>query len=85
MEHLVRMFFIEMQGVYRVTFCQANRQVGRQFRYTDGQRILDIVREARCPVEDHNLAERCLVERRPGSVQLRLTDEQHQKLVGRQN
>jgi hypothetical protein len=25
--------------------------------------------------------ERCLVERRPGSVQLRLTDEQHQKLV----
>jgi hypothetical protein len=43
------------------------------------------VREARCPVEDHNLVERCLVERRPGSVQLRLTDEQHQKLVGGQN
>jgi hypothetical protein len=43
------------------------------------------VREARCPVEDHNLVERCLVERRPGSVQLHLTDEQHQKLVGGQN
>ena len=85
MEHLVRMFFIEMQGVYRVTLCQGNRQVGRQFRYTDGQRILDILREARCPVKDHNLVERCLVERRPGSVQLHLTDEQHQKLVGGQN
>jgi hypothetical protein len=53
--HLVRMFFIEMQGVYTVTFCQGTRQIGRQFRYTDGQRILDIVREAHCPIEDHNL------------------------------
>jgi hypothetical protein len=26
--------------------------------------------------------ERSLVERRPGSVQLKLTDAQHQKLVG---
>jgi hypothetical protein len=82
MEHLVRMFFIEMQGVYHVTFCQGNRQIGRKFRYTDGQRILDILREAHCPIDDHNLVERCLVERRPGSVQLRLADAQHQKLVG---
>jgi hypothetical protein len=64
------------------TFCQGNRQVGRRFRYTDGQRILDILREAHCPIEDHNLVERCLVERRPGSVQLRLADAQHRKLVG---
>lgn len=82
--HAVRMFFIEMQGVYHVTFCQGNRQIGRKFRYTDGQRILDILREAHCPIEDHNLVERCLVERRPGSVQLRLADAQHQRLVGSQ-
>jgi hypothetical protein len=25
------------------TFCQGNLQVGRQFHYTDGQRILDIL------------------------------------------
>jgi hypothetical protein len=81
MEHLVRMFFIEMQGVYTVTFCQGNRQIGRRFRYTDGQRIIDIVRKARCPVEDRNFVEMCLVERRPGSVQLRLSDEQHHVLV----
>jgi hypothetical protein len=80
--HLVRMFFIEMQGVYTVTFCQGNRQVGRRFRYTDGQRILEILREAHCPIEDHNLVENCLVERRPGSVQLKLTDAQHQRLIG---
>jgi len=64
------------------TFCQGNLQVGRQFHYTDGQRNLDILREAHCPIEDHNLVERCLVERRPGSVQLRLADAQHRKLVG---
>ena len=80
---VVRMFFIVMQGVYHVTFCQGNRQVGRKFRYTDGQRILDILKETHCPIEDHNLVERSLVERRPGSVQLKLTDAQHQKLVGR--
>ena len=28
------------------------------------------------------LVERCLVERRPGNVQLKLTDAQHQKLMG---
>ena len=33
------------------TFCQGNRQVGRRFRYTDGQRILEILREAHCPIE----------------------------------
>jgi hypothetical protein len=79
---MVRMFFIEMQGVYHVTFCQGNRQVGRKFRFTDGQKILEILKEAHCPIEDHNLVERSLVERRPGSVQLKLTDAQHQKLVG---
>lgn len=80
--HLVRMFFIEMQGIYHVTFCQGTRQLGRPFRYADGERIREIMREAHCPIEDHNLVENCLVERRPGSVQLRLTDSQHQKLVG---
>jgi hypothetical protein len=80
--HQVRMFFIEMQGVFTVTFCQGARQVGRSFRYTDSQKILDILREARCPIEDHNLVERSLVERRPGSVQLKLSDAQHQKLIG---
>jgi hypothetical protein len=64
------MRLIEMQGVYTVTACQETRQVGRHFRYTDGQPILDTRREEHCPVEDHNLVDRFLVERRPGSVQL---------------
>ena len=47
------------------TFCQGNRQVGRRFRYPDGQRILEILREAHCPIEDHNLVKNCVAECRP--------------------
>jgi len=46
------------------------------------RRLFDILRTCACPIEDHNLVERCLVERRPGNVQLKLTDAQHQKLIG---
>jgi hypothetical protein len=80
--HRVTMSFIDMQGMITVTFIESGKKVGRQYRYTVDRRLFDILRTCACPIEDHNLVERCLVERRPGSVQLKLTDAQHQKLIG---
>ena len=48
--------------------------------HLDEQKIFEIIRKARCPVEDHNLAERSLVERLPFMIQLNLDNVQYAKL-----
>ena len=60
--HRVTMSFIDMQGMITVTFIENGKKVGRQYRYTDDRRLFDILRTCACPIEDHNLVERCLVD-----------------------
>jgi hypothetical protein len=49
--------------------------------YRDPDRIYELLRAAHAPLEDHQMVEMCLRERRPGGVDLRLTEAQYQKLT----
>lgn len=76
----VSMHFIEIQWRYHVTFMEGSRQVGKALHFNTDDKIYEILRRAHAPVEDHNMLERCLVARTPGSIELRLSDEQYFKL-----
>jgi hypothetical protein len=77
----VRMFYIEMPTGLDICFVENNNQpVGKRLFYSDPTRIYDLLRAARSSVEDHQIVELALRDRRPGSVELSLTEEQCQKL-----
>jgi hypothetical protein len=77
---VVRMFFQEWPTGLKVCFCEGSRQVGKHLHYNDPDRIYDILRAAHCPQEDHHMVALVLKERRPGSLDIRLTEEQYNKL-----
>jgi hypothetical protein len=63
------------------TFVEGTQQVGKQGTYKDPDRVYDILKAARAPQEDFQAVEYALEERRPGSVELKLTEDQHRKLT----
>ena len=63
-----------------VCFYEGTTKVGKRHRYTDPERIYDILRAAHCQQEDHHTVALALQERRPGSLDLHLTEAQYNKL-----
>jgi hypothetical protein len=76
----VMMHFYEMPTGLTVTFIESGRKIGRARHYADPDRIYDILRAAKAPSEDIQTVEFALVNRRPGAVALRLSQEQYDKL-----
>lgn len=74
------MFYGEMPMGLDICFIENNQQIGKRLNYTDPTRIYDLLRAANCSIEDHQIVELAFRERRSGSVELRLTEEQYQKL-----
>jgi hypothetical protein len=74
------MYYQEMPTGLNVCFCEGSKQVGKQFHYHDPDRIYDLLRAAHAPQEDHHAVAEALRQRRPGSLDLKLTDEQYAKL-----
>jgi hypothetical protein len=64
-------------------FCEGNRRIGERLRDLDPNRIYDLLKAAHCPQEDHHIVAEALKQRRPGSIDLRLTEEQYNKLKER--
>jgi hypothetical protein len=79
-KHTVKMFYSELPMGRDVCFCEGNQQIGKRLKFSDPDRIYDLLRAAKCPVEDHQIVEEALRQRRPGSVNLHLSEEQYQKL-----
>jgi hypothetical protein len=79
-KHIVRMFYSQMPLGLDVCFCEGNQQIGKRLRYADPDRIYDLLRAANCQIEDHQIVEHALRQRRPGSVNLHLSEEQYNKL-----
>jgi hypothetical protein len=63
-----------------ICFCEGSVQVGKRIHYKDPDRIYDLLRAAHCQQEDHHMVAMALGERRPGSLELHLTEEQYNKL-----
>jgi hypothetical protein len=79
-KHKVRMFYTETPMELDICFIENNQQIGKRLKYSDPSRIYDLLRAANCPIEDHQIGEHSFSERRPGSVELHLTEQQYQKL-----
>jgi hypothetical protein len=78
----VRMFYQELPMGLSVCFVEGNQQVGKQLMYTDPNKVFEILRAAHAQQEDYQTVEEALRTRRPGSVELNLTQEQYDKLKG---
>jgi hypothetical protein len=76
----VRMHFYEMPMGLTICFLESNRKIGPSPRYKDTDRIYDILRAAKAPQEDHHSVALALQSRRPGAVELNLTQQQYDKL-----
>jgi len=76
----ISMHVVELMWTYHVTFLEGNRQVGKKLTFQTDDKLYEILRRCHNPIEDHNHLERMLVERRPGQIKLRMTDEQYFKL-----
>ena len=74
------MHYYESPLCVDICFIENNQQVGKRLQYKDPTKIFDLLKAAHCLSEDHQAVELALRERRPGSVELRLTEEQYQKL-----
>jgi hypothetical protein len=72
--------FYEMPMGLTVTFVEGTQKLGRVRQYADPDRIYDIIRAARAQSEDIQAVEFALLSRRPGAIQLNLTNDQYEKL-----
>jgi hypothetical protein len=79
---IVRMFYSEMMCSYHVTFMEGNRGLG-QMKFNSEEPIFEMLRRAHNSVEDHQIVEYAMQQRRPGSVELRLNDQQYAALKAR--
>jgi hypothetical protein len=76
------MFYQEWPAGLSVCFVEGTQQVGKQQMYKDPDKVFDILRAAHAQQEDHQAVQEALRSRRPGSVELNLTEEQYGKLKG---
>jgi hypothetical protein len=74
------MFYQEWPAGLSVCFVEGMEQIGKQRMYRDPDRVYDILKAARGPQEDFQAVAYALKERRPGSVELKLSEEQYSKL-----
>lgn len=75
------MHFSETMYHYHLTFMEGSRSLGRVLNFSDERKIFDLMRRAHATLEDHNIVEMALLSRRPGRVELRLTEEQYTTLL----
>ena len=76
------MFYQEWSSGLSVCFVEGTQQVGKQRMYKDPDRVYEILRAAKAPQEDHHSVQEALRNRRPGSIELNLTQQQYDKLKG---
>jgi hypothetical protein len=69
----IRMHYTDMMLTFHVTFMEGNRALGN-LNFNSEEPIFEMMRRAHNPVEDHQIVENTIRERRPGVVELRIAD-----------
>jgi hypothetical protein len=80
---IVKMFFQETMLRYNVCFLQANTLIGTHWEFTDAEKVIGLMESANCRFRDIQLVRQTLKERRPGSIDIELTQEQFDSLKSR--
>lgn len=76
----VKMFFSEMSFTYNLCFLQGNTLVGEHWKFTKPEQIIALMETANCRFRDIEHVRQTLKERRPGSIDIELSQEQFDRL-----
>jgi hypothetical protein len=80
---IVKMFFQETMLRYSVCFLQGNTLIGTHWEFSDAEKVIALMESANCRFRDIQLVRQTLKERRPGSIEIELSQEQFDRLRSR--
>ena len=80
---VVKMFFQETMMKFDGCFLQGNTLIGTHWEFADAEKIIAILETANCRHRDIQAVKRTLKERRPGSIDIELSQKQFDSLKGR--
>jgi hypothetical protein len=80
---IVKMFFQETMMRYNVCFLLGDTLIGAHWEFTDAEKIITLMESANCRFRDIQQVRQTLKERRPGSIDIELSQEQFDRLRSR--
>jgi hypothetical protein len=80
---VVKMFFQQTMLRYNVCFLRGNTLIGTHWEFTDAEKIIGLMESANCRFRDIQLVRQTLKERRSGSIDIELSQEQFDRLRSR--
>jgi hypothetical protein len=80
---IVKMFFQETMMKFDVCFLQDNTLIGSHWEFADADKVVNLMESANCRFRDIQSVRQTLKERRPGSIDIELSQEQFDKLRSR--
>jgi hypothetical protein len=80
---VVRMFFQETMLKFDVCFLQGQTLIGSHWEFPDAEKIIALMESANCRFRDIQAVRQTLKERRPGSIDIELSQEQFDRLRSR--
>jgi hypothetical protein len=79
----VKMFYQQTMMKFDVCFLEGNTLIGAHWEFANSEKIIAILETANCRHRDIQAVRQTLKERRPGSIDIELTDEQFNTLKRR--
>jgi len=73
---IVKMFFQETMMKFDVCFLQDNTLIGSHWEFADADKVVNLMESANCRFRDIQSVRQTLKERRPGSIDIELSQEQ---------
>jgi hypothetical protein len=79
----VKMFFQETMMKFNVCFLQGQTPIGTHWEFKDVEQVIGLMEAANCRFRDIQLVRQTLKERRSGSIDIELSQEQFDRLRSR--
>jgi hypothetical protein len=80
---IVKMFFQETMMKFNVCFLQGQTLIGTHWEFKDVEQVIGLMEAANCRFRDIQLVRQTLKERRSGSIDIELSQEQFDRLRSR--
>ncbi|MGF7179133.1 hypothetical protein HDF11_000613 [Tunturiibacter psychrotolerans] len=80
---ILKMFFQETMMRINVCFLQGNTQIGTHWEFADAEKVIALMESANCRFREIQLVRQTLKERRSGSIDIELSQEQFDRLRSR--
>jgi hypothetical protein len=80
---VLKMFFQETMMRFNVCFLQRQTLIGTHWEFNDVEQVIGLMEAANCRFRDMQLVRQTLKERRSGSIDIELSQEQYDRLRSR--